>query len=103
MNKESKFYRVVSDPTRIVQYIAEYTNGWFTSGGLYKPSELEEVKEYVIGVTYCSEAAVMLPFDIYKYDVLDDRNKRQHVSEIRFEQSPAYIMEDGSTSYEIVV
>lgn len=92
-------YSVVGQ-ARLVKEIATYSNGILTTGGLYKEQDLEPV-QCGIGVTYNSEACTELP--VYWHNVLwlDDNNKRQHITEIRYGEIPAYKMEDGSVSWEV--
>ena len=91
----------VKEQNRFVKYIAEYSNGILTTGGLYKEQELEPLSGIIIGITYNSEACTELPINWHDHSWLDDNNKRQHIKEIRYGEIPAYIMEDGTVSWEV--
>ena len=92
----------VKDQTRFVKHITEYQNGILTTGGLYTEDQLEQATD-AISITYNSEACTELPVGWPRMRFLDDNNKRQFIKEVRFDHkgSPAYVMADGSLSWEV--
>lgn len=96
-------YQVISEPTRFVELIEYRDNKAVTTGGEYNREDIVEVDYLVLGITYCSAAATYLPFNWPYRMCLDDNNKEQHIKDIRFEESPSYVMEDGSLSWEVVI
>lgn len=95
-----KVYKV-KGKERYVLHIAEYQNGIETSGGFYSKDELEFAYN-AISITYDSYHATELPLDWPRMQFLDDNSKRQLIKGIRFEtDGPAYIMQDGTLSYEV--
>ena len=96
-----KVYKV-KDQDRYVLGLSEYQNGLLTTGGLYKPEELEVQTEPIVGITYNAEARTELPIGWPRMRFLDDNNKRQFIKEIDFEVDVRpYIMEDGTRSEEV--
>ena len=89
---------------KFVLHIAEYSNGIETTGGLFKPEELEEYAENIFGITYDSDHATELPVDWPDLLVLDDRDIRQKIKEIHWNRvSKKYEMEDGTFSEEVTL
>ncbi len=95
-----KLYKVKGQE-RYVIYIAEYQNGIETTGGFYKQDELERLFIKALSITYDSEHATELPLAWPRMQFLDDNNKRQFIKAIRYEDEPAYIMQDGTLSNEV--
>lgn len=92
----------VKGQDRFVVFMSEYQNGILTTGGLYKPDELEKVTEPVIGITYNADCCTELPANWPDMLFLDDNNKRQHIREIDFSSTDyAFIMEDNTKSKEV--
>lgn len=93
------FYKVKGEE-RYVTHIATYQNGIETTGGFYNKNELEQIHN-AISITYDSKHATELPLAWPRMQFLDDNNKRQFIKSIRFEQEPAYLMQDGTLSNEV--
>lgn len=94
-----KVYKV-KDQDRFVRHIAEYTNGIETTGGFYSIDELEPA-DNAISITYDSVHCTELPVGWPRIWFLDDKNKRQRIKDIDYENDIAFIMEDGSRSLEV--
>lgn len=94
-----KVYKVKGQE-RYVIHIAEYQNGVDTTGGFYSKDELEPVLN-AISITYDSKHATELPLAWPRMKFLDDNNNRQFIKAIRYEDEPAYIMQDGTLSNEV--
>lgn len=94
-----KSYKVKGEE-RYVIHIAEYQNGIETTGGFYSKNELEPAYN-AISITYDSKHATELPLNWPKIEFLDDNNKRQFIKDIRYEDEPAYVMQDGILSNEV--
>ena len=95
----------VKDQVRFVRVLEEYTNGLLTTGGLYQADDLEDTNQnLIVSITYDSDAATELPINWPDIEVLDDNDKRQKIKEINFEtDGPAYLMEDGTYSWEVTL
>lgn len=95
-----KVYKVKGEEKYVI-HIATYQNGIETTGGFYKQDELERVFVNVLSITYDSKHATELPLAWPRMKFLDDSNNRQFIKAIRYEDEPAYIMQDGTLSNEV--
>ena len=93
-----KVYKV-KDQQRYVRTLAEYANGYDTTGGFYDESLLEPTD--CVSVTYGPEACTELPVEWPDMYWLDDKDKRQKIIDIKFGSKWPYIMEDGTKSQEV--
>lgn len=96
-------YQLVGDKPFFVKGLDQDGTSIITSGGVFDKQDLIEVHGLVLGVLYISDMCTYLPVDWPYRLALSDNNKVQHIKDIRFEESPSYVMEDGSLSWEVVI
>lgn len=96
-----KIYQVKDLPVFVIGYGEPCAGFIETSDGDYRVEDLIEVDSEVISTTYDSAHATELPVHWHRMKWLDDNNKRQFIKEILFEQSPAFVMADGSLSERV--
>lgn len=97
---KSKSYKV-KDHIRYVYTLAEYTNGYDTTGGFYTEDQLEQIN--CPCVTYDAEHCTELPVDWPELEFLDDNDKRQKIKDIDYGSDRPYIMTDGTKSHEVTI
>ena len=82
-------------PNIFGKILNQYENGFETTAGFV---EKLNINNDVISVTYDSDHAEQLPFEWDKILWLDDRNKRQKLKDVVWEnreyKRPLYLMED---------
>lgn len=93
-----KVYKVKGQQ-RYVRTLAEYANGYDTTGGFYGELSLEPTD--CISITYGPEACTELPVEWPDMWWLGDNGIRQKIEWIKFGSAEPYIMKDGTACQEV--
>ena len=93
----------VKDDCCFVKVLNEFSNGYETTAGFYTEGQLEPDPVITDCITFDSEHCTELPVNWHERWVLDDRNFRMMIKEIKFGETPAYVMYDGYKSKEVTL